>query len=153
MASMPAWCSSWDSTQLCCYLPPLFKWLCICFMIQSGFRRRKSLQVLFDTPLNSILLDRSLAALGELCWAAGPGFRKSQMYWLEPSGFFNKGHMIIVTNKNHGMVTKCTLLMWLQRTFVFQQHSGKMCPANVDFTGSEEILSLRRSQKRTPNPR
>ena len=31
-----------------------------------------SLQVLFDTPLNSILLDRSLAAIGEICWAAGP---------------------------------------------------------------------------------
>lgn len=25
-------------------------------------------QVLFDTPLNAILLDRSLAAVGEVCW-------------------------------------------------------------------------------------
>lgn len=49
------------------------KMLCVPFMFECAWRSvfpslYNERQVLFDTPLNSILLDRSLAAIGEVCW-------------------------------------------------------------------------------------
>mmetsp|Transcript_26137 Transcript_26137/g.49072 ORF Transcript_26137/g.49072 Transcript_26137/m.49072 type:complete len:293 (-) Transcript_26137:41-919(-) len=47
--------------------------LCAPFLFECAWRSvfpslYNERQVLFDTPLNSILIDRSLAALGEVCW-------------------------------------------------------------------------------------
>ncbi|CAJ1343881.1 unnamed protein product [Effrenium voratum] len=51
----------------------VLKMLCLPFLFECAWRSvfpclYNERQVLFDTPLNAILLDRSLAAVGEVCW-------------------------------------------------------------------------------------
>jgi len=51
------------------------KWLAVPFVFECAWRSvfpsiYNARQTLFDTPLNAILVDRSLAALGEVCWMA-----------------------------------------------------------------------------------